>query len=487
MQRTLLSLSSATLVTALGAQVPTLIRTINPGGGASIEQMTCVGSTAWMSANDGTHGKEPWRSDGTSAGTQLVLDIAPGTANSSPGPFVAFNGTLYFGADNGVDGEQLFSSDGTAAGTQVGLDLGQIPDLNYGYYFTEYNGRLYFQGHTDAHGRELWVTDGTPAGTFLLKDIAEGTGNGDPGEFTVFDGRLFFSAKDANGEELWATDGTEAGTQLVVDIRPASGSSSPTDLAVLGDLLFFTANDGVAGTEPWATDGTSAGTYLIKDIEAGDFGSNPGGYTAYNGRVWFSALTPDGYRLWSSDGTESGTVQLPNPTLVPILPDAFVAHNGFLYFKASSMGVGQELWRSDGTASGTAPLLLPGAASSPLSATFELVGCGNMLLFRATYEATLGQQLYGIDAPVSMADLPTDDLQLSAYPNPTSGPLRCAIPPGLKDVPVRLFDATGALVRDFGLTSNTLLQLDITDLRSGFYVLAIGSGAAVHRAVVVKE
>lgn len=487
MQRPILSLFSATLVTALGAQVPTLIRTINPGGGAAIEQLTCAGNTAWMSANDGTHGKEPWKSDGTSAGTQLVLDIAPGSANSFPGPFVQFNGTLYFGADNGVDGEQLFSSDGTAAGTQVGLDLGQIPDLNYGYYFTEFNGRLYFQGHTDAQGRELWVTDGTPAGTFLLKDIATGTSNGDPSRFTVFDGRLFFSAQDANGNELWATDGTVEGTQMVVNIRPASGSSSPTDLAVLGDLLFFTANDGVAGTEPWATDGTSAGTYLVKDIETGDFGSNPGGYTAYNSRVWFSALTPDGYRVWSSDGTEAGTLPLPAPSQVPSLPDAFLAHNGFLYFKAGSAGMGQELWRSDGTASGTAPLLLPGAASSPLSATFELVGCGNRLLFRATYDEALGQQLYGIDAPVSTTELLTDVEQLNAYPNPTNGLLRCALPSGLQNSAVRLFDATGALVREFGRVADTTLQLDITDLRSGFYVLAIGSGAAVQRSVVVKE
>ena len=192
-------------------------------------------------------------------------------------------------------------------------------------------------------------------------------------------------------------------------------------------------------------------------------------------------------RSTSPSSSASFSLPLPAPSQVPSLPAAFLAHNGFLYFKAGSAGMGPELWRSDGTAAGTAPLLLPGAASSPLSATFELVGCGNRLLFRATYDETLGQQLYGIDAPVSTTELPTDDQQLNAYPNPTDGLLRCAIPTGLQNSPVRLFDATGALVLEFGRVADTTLQLDITDLRSGFYVLAIGSGAQVQRTVVVKE
>lgn len=486
MQRTLLSFFGTTLVGSLCAQVPTLIRTMNPGGGSSIEQITCIGGTTWMSANDGTHGQEPWTSDGTTAGTQLLLDIAPGSANSYPGPFVRFNGTLYFGADNGTDGEQLYASNGTAAGTQVGLDLGLVADLNYGYYFTEYNGRLYFQGHTDANGRELWVTDGTPAGTYLLKDIATGTGNGDPRGFTVFNGRLFFSAKDTNGEELWATDGTVAGTQLVVDIRP-SGSGSPTDLAVLGDRLFFTGNDGVHGTEPWVTDGTAAGTHLVKDIEIGDFGSNAAGYTTYNGRVWFSAATNEGYRLWSSDGTEAGTVQLPSPAQVPNLPGAFLAHNGLLYFKAGSAGMGPELWRSDGTPVGTFALRMPDAASSPLSNTHQLVGCGDHLLFRATYDNTLGQQLYGIDAPMGVADRTVQVMGLHTYPNPTEGLFNCTVPTELLHAPVRLFDATGALVRDMGRANDTILQLDLGEVAPGLYVLEIGAAEQARRGVVVRR
>jgi ELWxxDGT repeat protein len=485
MQRPLLSFLGIFSITALCAQEPTLIRTINPGGGAAIEQITCLGSAAWMSANDGTHGQEPWTSDGTTAGTQLLKDIAPGTGDSDPGPFVQFNGSHYFGADNGVDGEQLFASDGTSAGTQVWLNLGSVPDLNYGYYFTQYNGRLYFQGHTDANGRELWVTDGTLAGTTLLKDIAAGTGNGDPRGFTVFNGRLYFSAKDANGEELWATDGTAQGTQLVVDIRP-SGSSSPTGLAVSGDHLFFSANDGIAGNEPWMSDGTTAGTHLVKDVEAGDFGSNPGGYTAYNGRVWFSALSPEGYRLWYTDGTEAGTQQLPDPAQVPIMPDAMLAYNGLLYFTASNASVGSQLWRSDGTTAGTYPLLMPGGASNALSHTHHLVGCNGHLLFLATYDEAVGEQLYGLEAPVGIAHQGAREESLHTYPDPTEGSFTCTVPPDLLNAPVRLFDATGALVRTMGRAQSTTLQRDLGDLAPGRYVLEVGTAEQARRGVVVR-
>lgn len=487
MQRPLLSLLGTALLAAAHAQPPTLIRVINPSSGSTIEQITCIGTMAWMSADDGTHGKEPWTSDGTTAGTQLLLDIRPGSGNSTPGPFVQFNGTLYFGANNGVDGEQLYRSDGTAAGTQVGLDLAGIPDLNYGYYFTEYNGKLYFRGDTDANGNELWVTDGTPSGTYMLKDINPGEGNSYPGKFTLFNGLLYFSAQNSSGAELWVTDGTSAGTHMVVDICPGGCGSSPTDLAVLDGRLFFGATDGVHGTEIWKTDGTVAGTILVKDITPGESGSNAAGFTAYNGRIWFSALTDAGYRAWSTDGTEAGTVELPAPAQVPLQPSAFLAHRGLLYFKASDPDLGVQLWRSDGSPAGTYPLTIPGAAISPLYSTYNLVGCGEHLLFRAIYDEALGQQLYGIDTPMGITEEVVKAEALLTWPNPTDGTINCSVPTYLINAPVRVYDATGNVVRKDVRASGTTLQLDLSDLAAGLYVLEIGLAEQARRGVVVKR
>ena len=41
-------------------------------------QLTNVSGTLYFSADDGRHGQELWRSDGTARGTRMVKDINPG-------------------------------------------------------------------------------------------------------------------------------------------------------------------------------------------------------------------------------------------------------------------------------------------------------------------------------------------------------------------------------------------------------------------------
>jgi ELWxxDGT repeat protein len=66
-----------------------MIKDINPGPSDSFPiDVTGVGTNAYFSADDGTHGDELWMSDGTEAGTTLMSDTRPGSASSSPADLV---------------------------------------------------------------------------------------------------------------------------------------------------------------------------------------------------------------------------------------------------------------------------------------------------------------------------------------------------------------------------------------------------------------
>ena len=68
----------------------------------------------YFTANDGDNGTELWVTDGTTAGTQLVKDINPGSGNfsyaysSSPRNLTVIGDELFFSANNGENGNELF-------------------------------------------------------------------------------------------------------------------------------------------------------------------------------------------------------------------------------------------------------------------------------------------------------------------------------------------------------------------------------------------
>ncbi|NDC64082.1 MAG: hypothetical protein EBZ59_08900, partial [Planctomycetia bacterium] len=97
-------------------------RTANDVTSASYGAMAVLGGKLLFGADDGQSGDELWISDGTTANTGLLRDIRSSVTNdgldsSASFAAVAVNGTLYFAADDGSHGMELWKTDGTAAGT----------------------------------------------------------------------------------------------------------------------------------------------------------------------------------------------------------------------------------------------------------------------------------------------------------------------------------------------------------------------------------
>jgi len=268
---------------------------IEPGPGSSSPgDIATYGSQLVFGASTLATGRELWVSDGTPIGTE-PLDIVPGPGGSAPGgaagifeqgrarfEFAIVGGLLLFSADTPGLGREPWVTNGTLAGTQLLADIHGGPTTGMNGSARSVRPDLaIFAADDGVHGCELWVTDGTGAGTSLLADLNPGPGwsiagvsyfNGCDldGSAPTTDGSfLYFKADDGvHGFEPWRTDGTPAGTIPLGDLEPGAGGSMASGYfsgLVFNGKAYFSATTSAAGQEVWRTDGSAAGTVQVTD------------------------------------------------------------------------------------------------------------------------------------------------------------------------------------------------------------------------------
>jgi ELWxxDGT repeat protein len=345
---------------------------------------------------DGGSGTDLWVTNGTSS--HLVKDIAAPTV-LDPTLELAIGNTVYFTTDDGVHGRELWRSDGTAAGTALVKDI--KPGHSQISSPTEVNGVIYFNTDDGVHGNELWRTDGTEAGTRLVKDINVGGHAGPLFDLVDVNGTLYFAANDGvNGRELWKTDGTEAGTAMVKDINPAGESMSRLVSFVHNGQLYFNANDGGPQFNLWRSDGTAAGTVKVHDLGAA------GASASFNGALFVVNRSGTAEVLRKVDANGVTTLQTftapeswwpgPKAELVVAGSKLFAVVN-----KRESSSISAELWTTDGTPAGTTLL-----EAWPADRIEDRVALGNTLVFIAD------EKLWRSDGTDAGTVLVRNDLQV---------------------------------------------------------------------------
>lgn len=356
---------------------------INRGSGDSIycrraQPIVELNGELFFSADDGEHGFELWKTDGTTAGTTMVRDVRPGAESSNALPLLGAGGYVYFNADEG----ELWVSDGSEAGTRrISEDVynrrGMVAALGDQALYIANPGRRGTKGH------QLWITDGTPGGARLLVDVLSPAGACQPRHFirdlfTVGD-RVYFAGRTSGGdEELWSTDGTPAGTQKVVDVV-ADGGCDPREFTALGDTVYYVADDKVAGAELWRSDGTAVGTHLVRDLfDSTDDFVVSGDLVPFQDEILFAGVAG----LYRSDGTEQGTQRIFANTVAKnvLSRPAVIATPNFAVFWEED-GNDSVLWRID--APGAEPVRVQ---TFPGAIDVGGVAFGDEVFFATKYE-----------------------------------------------------------------------------------------------------
>ena len=217
-----------------------------------------------------------------------------------------------------------------------------------------------------------------------LRDF-ENDALGGPSKAIQFQNRLFFSAyTPQHGRELWVSDGSKSGTFMLLDIAPGAASSLgenfPNSLFVHNNLLYFQANDGVNGFELWRSDGTPSGTFMLVNAVAGS-GDAAFSHPAGIGNTLYF-VGGSGNSLWKTDGSSSGTNFIQSFQIIRFL----TAFDGHIYFSAGNNNQGEELWRYRPANNTTQMVMdLNGGLGASLPCNF--IPLSNTLLFMANTQS----------------------------------------------------------------------------------------------------
>lgn len=446
--------------------------------------------TAFSSAS----GVEIWSTDGTAAGTTLLKDIFPGTSNAFNNQlydphFTEFDNKLFFVANDGVHGYELWSTDGTAAGTTLFKDIrtnegGTTSGFGAfltGIYstpnFAVMGGKMYFGANPHindvAMGNYmnpdypiLYQTDGTSAGTFIVEPpitAAEGCDCGnitynylnEIDGLTVYNNKLFVFGRQVFhpfggiiNRGVYLVDGINPVTRLqgFTSLAGDAGTSDAVERYSMrmfeGNYYFlgktYTNNDVV---NLWKmnpvnhtfTQMTQANSFGASDFSDSSLDLRLLVAKEFNNKLYFVKTKPYEGKIFSTDGTVSGT-----------------------QFEAKS----SEQYVSNVAFSTQAMSVIPNA--------FGVLSDG--IYFKAQFLATQPAAMWRIHFN-NLSTTLFEKSVLQLFPNPTSSRLNFKLLQNVENGSLRIISLTGQTVIEKHNLHGNDFGLDVSALHSGMYIL----------------
>jgi len=322
------------------------------------------GDVVYLFGLDDKYGREIWKFDGSIGGIDRVTNLPD---DASPVLIKIVNGKLLFGASaNDGQKSQLWSTDGSKESEELLVEFNS--DYNtFAFTSTSDETSCIFEGnyYTTVFNKEsklfeAWVSDGTPEGTYNysekinLYDIISLNVVADKLVITNYSENELFRY-ELNLIEL---DGSKI--KLAEFEGELYSLNTNNKLERNNKLFFFDESLKTSKSYIWVTGGSKEGTFKIAEvININDFDWNDY-YIKEIGNDYFikykSFVQGSGY-IWHAlytDGTLENTLDLRakiGDSRSIYIYDLDIVNGNFLYWQADAKG--SKLWSTDGTESGT--------------------------------------------------------------------------------------------------------------------------------------
>jgi ELWxxDGT repeat protein len=276
----------------------------------------------------------------------LVKDIVSGPNASLPQYLTVFDGHLYFGTalTNG-----LWKTDGTNAGTVIAEGVGSIGN-DFTVQLGVFDNQLYFNTFTN---KAWWSTVGGIDNAAIVQNQLNTLGEITYNSSVLGQNVLVFAAADysaaGNPSKLYRSDLTNAGTEEFGEFISDSSGPTPHMIGTVNSKLLFSAIETGQGRELYTTDATTGTTELLLEIRTGSIGGisdvSGANKALLNGEFYFPAFGDNGVRLWKTDATSIGTVELDDLSSVYSAPKSLNKFNNQIYFFADAITPPEQLFK----------------------------------------------------------------------------------------------------------------------------------------------